>query len=61
MPLTLLDLPALVKPSAALIRELARALRKTSDGGKKITRDEARAIGEKLVALGQAFLKAAAD
>lgn len=61
MPLDLLDLPKLVGPSASVVRSLGASLRKRSDGGKKITKAEAKEIGQTLVKLGEAFLAAAVD
>jgi hypothetical protein len=61
MPLTLLDIPQLLGPAGVVVKRVASALRKNSAGGGKVTKAEAREIGEAFLALGKKFLDAAAD
>jgi hypothetical protein len=61
MPLTVLDIPAIAKAAGPVVKEIAKDLRRDSDGGKKITKDEARRIGEKLRTLAEQFLEAASN
>jgi len=61
MPLTPLDAITIAPHLVATLRKLATSLRKRSDGGKRITPAEAKAIAEELRALGDAVLRAVVD
>lgn len=54
------DLPSLLRTALPVVREVLHALRLHSEGGRAITRDEARRIGERLAELGAALMRAAA-
>ena len=61
MPLTLDDAVPLAKAAVPVLRSIARSLSRKSEGGRKITREEAREIGEKLAKLASAFAAEALD
>lgn len=61
MPLDLSDVPPLVLEGLRVLDTVRRGLRKKSEGGKKLTTEEKREIGEALVKLGERFLLEAAD
>lgn len=61
MPLDISDAPSLVPAVLPVLRTFVRALRRSSEGGRKLTKSELRDIGQKLVDIGTALLKEAAD
>mgnify|MGYP001616204867 CR=1 FL=1 len=54
-PLELFDVASKLE---RVVHEIREAARKTSDGGKKITKAEGLKIGKRIVALGQSVLDA---
>jgi hypothetical protein len=58
MKLEPLDLFDVASKLERVVHEIRVAARKSSDGGKKITKAEGRKIGERVVALGKSVLDA---